>query len=425
MRIVLIADAFPPMRTSGAVQMRDLAQEFLQQGDRPTVLVPTPGLGKPWLLESIHGVEVLRLDAPRTKDVGYIRRALGELLMPLAMLWNFRRSPLANVRWDGVIWYSPSIFLAAVAHVLKAKSACASYLIVRDIFPEWAVDMGLMRRGLPYYFFKLVERYQYTVADTIGAQSHANLAYFDKWVANLERRVEVLQNWLATAPNIGCSIRVAEGPLRGRKIFVYAGNIGVAQGMDILIDLAERLRHRNDIGFLFVGRGSEARRLRDEARRRGLDNVIFHDEVDPAEIAGLYAQCHVGIVALDPRHKTHNVPGKFLSYMQAGLPVLASINRGNDLAVMIERERVGRACSDHSVDTLEKLATQVLDSIETDAQLADRCRALFANLFSPKAVVRQVAVSLMRYPTAVREPMTLSAPVVHAMGETDLQHEEA
>jgi glycosyltransferase involved in cell wall biosynthesis len=156
----------------------------------------------------------------------------------------------------------------------------------------------------------------------------------------------VLQNWLAHAPDTGCSISVASSALAGRTIFVYAGNMGVAQGMGILIDLAKRLRSRDDIGFLFVGRGSDAQFLSDEAIRRELGNVVFYDEIEPEEIPGLYAQCHAGIVALDPRHKTHNIPGKFLTYMQAGLPVLASINPGNDLIQIIEGERVGRACTD-------------------------------------------------------------------------------
>ena len=127
--------------------------------------------------------------------------------------------------------------------------------------------------------------------------------------------------------------------------------MGDAQGMDVLLDLDERLHHRREIGLLFVGHGSDAQCLCDDAKTRGLDNVVFHDEIDPAEIPGLYSQCHVGIVALDPRHKTHNIPGKFLSYMQSGLPVLANINPGNDLAALIQREGVGRVCTDHLVDT--------------------------------------------------------------------------
>jgi glycosyltransferase involved in cell wall biosynthesis len=329
------------------------------------------------------------------------------------------------VRWDGVVWYSPSIFLGAVAHRLKRQSGCPAYLIVRDIFPEWAVDMGIMGRGLPYRFFKLAERYQYSVADTIGVQTRANLPYFERWAQRSSRGVEVLQNWLANAPDVGCSIQVQQGALAGRKIFVYAGNMGVAQGMDILLDLAQRMRERTDIGFLFVGRGSESTRLRDDAAQRGLDNVVFHDEVDPTEIAGLYAQCHIGIVALDPRHKTHNIPGKFLSYMQAGLPVLANINGGNDLVELIERERVGKACCDHNVDTLEELARQLADDVVADTQFAQRCNALAARMFSPTAVVNQVLAAFTRANKPVDNARSVPDGLARGLDENELRREEA
>lgn len=398
MRIALIADTFPPLRTSGAVQLRDLSREFFRQGHALTVMLPTAGLSTPWLLEDFDGVQVLRLRAPGTKDINYVRRTINEFLMPFAMLRNLRKSPLAGQRWDGVVWYSPTIFLGPIAHSLKHSSTCRSYLIVRDIFPEWAVDMGLMGRGLPYRFFKAIEKFQYSVADVIGVQTPANVAYLDAWIQKPGRRVEVLQNWLADAPDAGCSISVAGGPLTGRTIFVYAGNMGVAQGMNILMNLAERLLDRRDIGFVFVGRGSDAQRLRDAAQARGLDNVVFYDEIDPSEIPGLYAQCHVGIVALDPRHKTHNIPGKFLSYMQSGLPVLASINPGNDLVEMIEQERVGRVCTDHSVDTLQRLALALADAIVAPgagaATVSARCKNLSAKLFSPQAAVKQIAMAL-------------------------------
>lgn len=394
MRIALIADVYPPTRTSAAVQIRDLSDEFVAQGHAVVVLVPDANLDKPWSLEDINGVQVLRLKAFQTKDIGYVWRTLAEFLMPFIMLRNFQRSPFADVRWNGVVWYSPTIFLGPIANTLKKVSACRSYLIIRDIFPEWAVDMGLLGRGLPYRFFKAIECYQYSVADVIGVQTPANLAYFDKYASEPMRRVEVLQNWLADAQNIGCSISVADSPLAGRTIFVYAGNMGVAQGMGILIDLAERLKSRTNIGFLFVGRGSDAQLLRENAKARGLDNVVFHDEIEPSEIPGLYAQCHVGIVALDPRHKTHNIPGKFLSYMQGGLPVLASINHGNDLAEIIVREGVGRVCTDHSVDTLQYMVAELVDEVATDTNLSVRCRALLAKLFSPEVAVRQITAAL-------------------------------
>lgn len=102
------------------------------------------------------------------------------------------------------------------------------------------------------------------------------------------------------------------------------------------------------------------------------------------------------IVALDPRHKTHNIPGKFLSYMQGGLPVLASINPGNDLAEMIEREGVGRGCTDQSAETLQRLALELVDEIASGKSVSARCRALSSKLFSPEAAVKQVTEALAR-----------------------------
>ena len=394
MRIALIADTFPPLRTSGAVQLRDLSREFVRQGHAITVMLPTADLSMPWLIEDFHGVQVLRLKAPRTKDIGYVRRTINEFLMPFVMLRNLQKSPLADARWDGVVWYSPTIFLGPLANALKKAGLCRSYLIIRDIFPEWAADMGLMGRGLPYLFFKTIARYQYSVANVIGVQTQGNLPYFAEWTKQTGRRVEVLQNWLADSPDVGCSICVAGGILAGRKIFVYAGNMGVAQGMGIILDLAEGLLNHRDIGFLFVGRGSDARKLRADAKSRGLDNVEFYDEIDPSEISGLYAQCNVGIVALDPRHKTHNIPGKFLTYMQAGLPVLASINPGNDLADLILREGVGRVCTDHTADTLQCLAVELADEIISGENASVRCRELSATLFSPESTVKQIVAAL-------------------------------
>lgn len=395
MRIALIADTFPPLRTSGAVQLRDLSREFVRQGHVVTVLLPSAELTQPWALEEMDGVQVLRLRSFRTKDIGYIRRTVGEFLMPYAMRMNMRASPLAAQKWDGVVWYAPSIFHGPLVRSLRKASGCKSYLIIRDIFPEWAVDMGLMGKGLPYLFFRAVAQYQYAVADTIGVQSPGNLSYFARQAQGTGRRIEVLQNWLADVRHVpSCTMDLSRTPMAGRKVFVYAGNMGVAQGLDIILDLADRLRERSDVGFLFVGRGSEAARLDAESRRRGLTNVLFRDEIHPDEIPALYKQCHVGLVALDRRHKSHNIPGKFLTYMQSGLPVLAHINAGNDLAALIRQERVGHVSEDGNLELLASLAVELMDCLETDPAMSLRCKALHARLFSPQATVHQIVAAL-------------------------------
>jgi glycosyltransferase involved in cell wall biosynthesis len=394
MRIALIADTFPPLRTSGAVQIRDLSREFVRQGHSLTVLLPTADMSTPWSLENFEGVCVLRLRAPKTKDINYLRRTINELLMPFTMIRNLQKSPLAKMCWDGVVWYSPSIFLGPVSNALKKDSGCKGYLIIRDIFPEWAADMGLMGRGLPFKFFKAIANYQYSVADVIGVQTPGNVAYFESWIQHAGRRLEVLQNWLTVSPISDCSIEIAKTPLAGRKIFVYAGNMGVAQGMGILLDLAEKLVHRIDVGFLFVGRGSDIKKLAADVVARDLNNVLFKDEIHPDEIPGLYAQCHVGLVTLDSRHKSHNIPGKFLSYMQSGLPVLANINAGNDLVQIIKYERVGQVCDNNRLEKLLELTEYLLGQIENDTDLYDRCKRLFNREFRVERTVKQIVEAL-------------------------------
>jgi glycosyltransferase involved in cell wall biosynthesis len=300
------------------------------------------------------------------------------------------------MRWDGVVWYSPSIFHGPLVSALKRSSRCRAYLIIRDIFPEWAVDVGLMGRGMVYRFFDAVARHQYSVADVIGVQTPGNRPYFDAWVRRTGRRLEVLPNWLGDASEVRCSIRVSETRLSGRKIFVYAGNMGVAQGVGVVLALADRMRDRRDVGFLFVGRGSEAERLKSEAASIGLENVLFFDEIDPDEIPDLYAQCSAGLVVLDPRHRSHNIPGKFLTYMQGGLPVLALVNPGNDISSMIRDERVGQVSEGRDTDEICALAGTLLEQIKSDAGLPDRCRALFVREFSVERAAAQVAAGLRR-----------------------------
>ncbi len=399
MKLVLVADTFPPLRTSGAVQLRDLSREFVRQGHDLTVVLPDPDVCGPWSLDSSDGMQVLRLKAPRTKDIGHARRTIGEWLMPRVMLRNLRKSPMAVQKWEGVIWYSPSIFHGPLVSALKRQSGCKGYLIIRDIFPEWAVDLGLMRHGLAYLFFRQIARQQYEAADIIGVQTPGNFGYFTNWSHEGHgRKLEVLQNWLDTAANDPCPIQLAETSFSGRKIFVYAGNMGIAQGMDIILELASRMQSHQNIGFLFVGRGSDAQRLKSKARVLGLNNVLFLNEIAPDEIPGLYAQCYAGIVALDSRHKSHNIPGKFLTYMQSGLPVLANVNAGNDLAALMRRENVGEVCESNQPDALHDCCEALIRKIETDPNLSDRCSALFRRQFSVDQTVRQIVGALRTDP---------------------------
>ncbi len=423
MRLLLVADTYPPSRISGALQMRDLARALAAQGHRPLVLTPATGASAT-SLECCDGVQVLRVRAPRTKDVPYWRRTLAELALPWFLLRGLRRSALADEAWEGVVWYSPSIFLGPVARAVKRHHRCRGYLIVRDLFPDWAVDAGVMRKGgVPYRLFKAIERYQYRQADVIGVQTPSNAPLVAR-DAPAATRIEVLHNWLSPPPVVGVAavgavsagvgataasaaatvdaaaaidaaadaVVVALHHLEGRTNFVYAGNMGVAQDMDAFVDLARRMRERTDVGFVFVGRGSETARLKMAAQ--GLPNLRVLDEVDPADLPGLLARCHVGIVALHPAHNTHNIPGKLLTYLHAGLPVLARVNPNNDLVALVEQERVGRVVAGDDAMQLHAHALALADDPALRDAMGRSGRALALRMFSPESAARDVVAAL-------------------------------
>ncbi|MBU3630057.1 glycosyltransferase family 4 protein [Polynucleobacter sp. AP-Melu-500A-A1] len=361
MHILIISDAYPPMRTSCATQIYDLAQAFIGQDHKVSIIIPAHSQKNVVEISNADGPTVYSVRCFKTKDVGYARRTIAEFINPFVIGFHLKRnSNFIGQKIDGIAWYSPTVFWGPLVRQLKAIFNCKAYLILRDIFPDWALDLGILKKNLIYAFFKKVERYQYSQADCIGVQSPNNISYLQKNNKELAVPIEVLWNWMGITNSKKSSIVICDGPLKGRNIFIYAGNLGIAQGIDCLIDLVIQLKDNKDIGFIFVGRGSEKPRLQEAVKKFDIQNVLIYDEIPLEEILSLYEQCDFGLLTLDSRHQTHNIPGKFLSYMQAKLPVFSIINPGNDLENIIKERQLGVSLAKPSRVNLK---TQVLDLV--------------------------------------------------------------
>jgi len=391
MHFLIVADSFFPSKNSTAVQITHLAKELFNQGHEVTLFIPTSDINSSYSIEEFDYAKIIFIKIPFLKTSKNIIRALAELLMPFLMIKLIKKNDLFNFKIDGLIWYSPSIFHGHLIRYIKKISNAKAYLIIRDIFPEWAVDLKLMNKGLIYYFFKLVEKYQYKQADIIGVQSPGNLKYFISSANKQNFSLEVLNNWLLKdLKKRECSISLNKSKLKGRKIFIYAGNMGVAQGMNILIDLANSFSSNHDIGFVFVGRGASMKALQDKAGKLKLENTLFFDEIHPDEIPSLYDQCSVGLISLDLRHKSHNIPGKFLTYMQSALPVLASVNPENDLIDIIKFSKVGSVSSNGVLANLRNNADKILYELESTNNYETNCTKLFNERYSAEKIVNQI-----------------------------------
>ena len=397
MKILLLAIHYPPMKTSCAVQMRDLAIELLSQGYKPIVVTTSEDIYKSTINEKIDGINILRIKINKINNASYFNRGINEIMLPLKIIIGIKKSKIPINDLNAIIWYSPTIFFGPVVSYLKRASKCPSYLILRDIFPEWALDLGILKKNLIYCFLKIIANYQYSVANVIGVQTSSNLKYLEGWSKKSKRKLEVLNNWLSPTNEKKTNISLYNTNLFGRKLFVYTGNMGVAQGLDVFIELAADLKSRKDLGFLFVGRGSEVNKLKRKSALKKLDNILFFDEIDPDEIPSLLKSCHVGLISLDLRHKSHNIPGKFLTYLKAGLPVLAKINPGTDLQNIIEKEKVGIVFNYDTVKNFSMLAQKIIDDEKNYKIMSDLGRSLYHKMFSTNKITNKIISSLSDY----------------------------
>ncbi len=391
-RILILVVYYLPSTMSSAKLMGDLAREFHRLGYEVLVAAPDSSIRRDREVTEEAGIKVLRVKTGEIRLAPRWMRAWREVALSF-LLWRKGKAFFLQYPCDLIVYYSPTIFFGSLVARLKRRYRCVSYLILRDIFPQWAVDTGLLRRGsLPHWFFQCKETLNYDVATIIGVQSPANLDYFLERGLNRKYRLEVLYNWAATSgdrlsPPGEYRRRLG---LEGKIVFFYGGNIGLAQDMDNIFRLAERLNDDPRAHFLFVGDGSEVPRLRALLDEKGLTNITFHASVDQETYLDMLSEFDVGLVSLDRGLKTQNFPGKILSYMDQSKPILASINPGNDLSDFLEKHDAGLVCINGDDDRFEAFARLLLEDEGLRRRLGCNARALLEDWFSVGRAARQI-----------------------------------
>lgn len=393
MHIAIVADAFPPLKNSAAVLVFSLAEALAAAGHQLLVITPCSDLKIPHLEEDFGVFKVVRIRCGKIKSHKKFMRGINELSLFFTFPREFKNTPHALDQWDAIIWYSPSIFLSGLVGLIKKRSRF-SYLILRDIVPDWMVDIGLMKKGPSYWMLKLFERYQYCLADIIGVQSAGNKYYIEKLSLRNLKKIEVLPNWMPSIANSYSSssmdylgVNLQNTLLAGKKVLIYAGNIGEAQGVENFAQLILNTKNSLELGFLIIGRGSKKEWLQDFLITNNILNVLVLDEVDLITLDRYYRQCYAGLVFLDPKHRSHNIPGKFISYLEASLPVMAYVNPGNDLIKAINDNDLGLV-ADNLTQFSSKLGKFIVGADISGYRI--RTRKFYEAHYQPYAIGKQI-----------------------------------
>lgn len=348
--ILIVVDSYVPETTSAAKMIQDLARGLVQRGHRVTVLHSKSDSTESLIASEEEGIGVLTVRAGKRPGDGLMARAFAELLLPVKT-WIHSRSYLSTQHFDRIVFYSPTIFWGWMVRRIAQRRDAAIYLILRDLFPEWAIDMGLLRRrGPTAIFFRYVARYQYRVADRIGVQSLSNARQFQELYPKYADKVEILWNWREHRAPSSRTLMDPPFPIpKGKVIFFYGGNLGVAQGVSRLVALARWANARTDVHLMIVGSGIAYDQIRQSIDHERLANVSLTPPVPQEQYEVLLSLSNVGVVLLDPALTTHNIPGKLVSYAAAGKPILADVNVGTDLIDLVHAHAAGLVtCADET-----------------------------------------------------------------------------
>ena len=316
-------------------------------------------------------IQVLRVKTGNIKKAGLIEKGLSTLLVEP----QFKRAVkeyFADIRFDLVIYTTPPITFANVVKFIKKRDGAVSYLMLKDIFPQNAVDIGIMSKrgwkGLIYHFFKEKEKRLYRVSDYIGCMSPANMEYVTAHNSYINpNRVEECPN-SAIVKNMDMdegvreSIRKKYAIPSDKTVFVYGGNLGKPQGISFLIECLKSQRDNKKAFFLIVGDGTEYGSLEAFVAGHQQDNVVLMKNLPKEDYDILTGACDVGMIFLDHRFTIPNFPSRLLGYMQAKLPVLACTDKNTDIGKVVVEGGFGWWCESNDVGEFGRVVERVLNT---------------------------------------------------------------
>ena len=385
MKLLLVIDDYLPGSTRvGAKMMHELAIELQRLGHSP--LVVTPNSNQKVLLhrELFDGIQILRFRSGAIKDTSKLKRAFNESLLSIRG-WHAISSVIKNEKIDGVIFYSPSIFFGSLVAKVKKIWGCPSYLILRDIFPQWVIDQGMLsEKSLIARYFRHFEAKTYAAADSIGLMSHKNMYLFRECHPDINN-ISVLYNWTSLeSSKASCNINDfrKQFGLEGKVVFFYGGNIGSAQDIPNLLRLALKFKDNPRAYFLFVGQGDQVVYVKNFIEQTDMKNIKFLPSVPQDEFKQLLKIANIGLFSLSAAHKSHNFPGKLLGYMVNSIPILGSVNKGNDLVEVINDAEAGYVIENGKDNDLFLAAKELLESECKRKFMGDNGRMLAEEKFS-------------------------------------------
>ena len=309
------------------------------------------------------GFNVLTIKTPDPFSRNLIKKGLNQVFLSYYFKTAIKKY-LKDEKFDLILYATPPVTLASVVKYCKEKYQAKTFLMLKDIFPQNAVDLEMIKKdSLIYKYFRKQEKKYYQYSDFIGCMSQGNIDYV------LNHNSEAKKEKIGLFPN---SILIDK--IKGlshnedKTVFMFGGNLGKPQNISFLLEIVKKLKNYSKAEFWIVGEGTEEKKIINFLEKEKCSNFIYKSFVPQKEYEQLLKSVDVGIISLDPRFTIPNIPSRLQGYLKLKKSVLAITDVNTDLKQMILEHNCGWWCDasdeDKVVETIKYICENKEEQIE-------------------------------------------------------------
>lgn len=352
----------------------DLMRKFRDEGHHVYIVSPRERrTGEKTHLYETGGVHILGVRTLNLQRTNTIEKGIGQVLVETQFKKAIKKH-LSNIKVDLILYSTPPITFPKVIQYLKQSNLQAkTYLLLKDIFPQNAVDLGMMSKsgvkGFLYRFFQKKEQKLYALSDHIGCMSPANVRYV------IKHNPEVKPEKVEVAPNSYEQVEqelLTDDQRRAIRekynlpsvlpIFIYGGNLGKPQGIPFLIQCLNANADREDCHFVVIGNGTEYGKMETWYKNKQPKSVSVFQRLPKEDYDQLVRACDVGLIFLDYRFTIPNYPSRLLPYLMEKKPIIAATDPNCDTGSIAEQNGYGLWCPSNDVQAFTRCVDKMLAS---------------------------------------------------------------
>jgi len=360
----------------------DLVREFLNKGHHLYAISPVEKRKnqETQLIENEH-LHILKLKIGNTQKTNLIEKGISTLTLESKFVEGIKKY-FSDVKFDLILYSTPPITFYRAVLFVKQRDQAKTYLLLKDIFPQNAVDLGIMTKtglkGLLYQYFRRKEKNLYQISDYIGCLSQANLDYLLRHNNELSSKpIEVCANSIQPIN----TMKADKGPLKKQfKIpeeavtFLYGGNLGKPQDISFVVQCLRKNLNLKDRYFVICGTGTDYYKLEEFFNIEKPQNMRLISGLPQQEYDKLVSACDIGLIFLDHRFTIPNFPSRLLSYMENAMPVLACTDRNTDVGQIIENGRFGWWCESTDENKFLEIVNEICKGRDQLSKPSDHAR---------------------------------------------------